>query len=78
MRGSARQIQKGSRRVGLITSRCSGNEPILTPCSLFSGRKAGPEGAVEIEPRRRGKAIQAREVLMSEAPLLRPGNMVTR
>ena len=31
--------------VGSITSRCSGNEP-----EIFSGRKAGPEGAAEIEP----------------------------
>ena len=37
----------GMGRVGSITSRCSGNEPTLI---LFSERKAGPEGAAEIEP----------------------------
>ena len=38
--------------MGSITSRCSGNELTLTheKTLLFSGRKAGPEGAAEIEP----------------------------
>ena len=34
-------------KLGYITSCCSRNEPTLT----LSGRKAGPEGAAEIEPK---------------------------
>ena len=40
--------------LGSITSRCSGNEPTFTPeeTGFFSGSKAGPEGAAEIDPRK--------------------------
>ena len=47
--------QSGTSFFGSITQRCSGYEPTL-PWSLIEesppkkGRKAGPEGAVEIEP----------------------------
>ena len=37
--------------LGLITSRCSGNESTLSSKRIFSGRKPGPEGAAEIEPK---------------------------
>ena len=46
-------------RTGSMTSRCSGNEPTFNPEeSLFSERKAGPEGAVEIVPSERTTRLQ--------------------
>ena len=42
--------------LGSITSRCLRNEPTFTPeeTGFFPGRKAGPEGAAEIDPRKNG------------------------